>query len=258
MGDSEFQPPHQQHAEAISPETTPGGENPIIPHEQRETHTFRPDQPSKMKQIFEGLAITAAVFASVVYFLQLTALVDSNQISRQSLQSVQRAFMNFDNITVHILAVGEKENTEPAGIFGAKFENVGTTPANNVIPFLGIERLPSEPDGTKFIGKNAEPLHTYVGPKGPLTVGPKFMKFSETGLSRPDATIHADLYIWGWVAYDDVFPGTARHLTEFCQQVTNLDLKSTGNGSFFTTNCKKHNCEDQWCPDYTYIISANR
>jgi hypothetical protein len=80
--------------------------------------------------------VAASIYGCQLHTLngQLTAMNGSNVISSESLQSVQRAFMNFDNLDLHFVPI--KDSTDPGILFGARFENVGTTPANNVIPFL--------------------------------------------------------------------------------------------------------------------------
>jgi hypothetical protein len=62
-------------------------------------------------------------------------------------------------------------------------------------------------------------------------------------------------FIWGWVVYTDVFPGTKLHITEFCQKLRGLTFFQDGTLTFEWDTCRHHNCVDDYCEDYQ--VSAN-
>jgi hypothetical protein len=60
----------------------------------------------------------------------------------------------------------------------------------------------------------------------------------------------AYLYLWGWVTYRDVFPGTPPHRTEYCLQLTKWGgdpLNPAGSYSMGFNFCPIHNCTDDEC-----------
>jgi hypothetical protein len=65
------------------------------------------------------------------------------------------------------------------------------------------------------------------------------------------------LYAWGWTTYNDVFKGTPKHLSEFCDEFTDVKITpedATSPSAQFTWKlqlCKSHNCYDNECADYT-------
>ena len=69
-------------------------------------------------------------------------------------------------------------------------------------------------------------------------------------------------YVWGWVTYNDVFKGTPKHLSEFCDEMTDLTVSNedaTSPSAQFNWKlaiCKTHNCYDEECSDYAEKIKG--
>src|SRR5450432_2656077 len=98
--------PSQQGIGAVSPHETSGEEaqkspkNPsIIPKttppqkKKEETEHCKPDQTPWWKMFLEAAAVAVGIVVAIIYGLQLGQMIDSNKLSRESLESVQRAFI---------------------------------------------------------------------------------------------------------------------------------------------------------------------
>ena len=83
---------------------------------------------------------------------------------------------------------------------------------------------------------------------------------------RPEVFVDAEhnrsrIYVWGWITYNDVFKGTPRHLTEFCDEVSNIKItnedasqapQASSEFSWTLSFCLvSHNCYDRQCSDYS-------
>jgi hypothetical protein len=188
--------------------------------------------------------------------------------SRDELQTVQRAYITFQGVTeqpvISLQDVGSTFHFE----FNVEMLNVGNTPANSMVRFFDIQEVPLGPNEQQFIGSELSTTHIAIGPKAPSQFGRLERPDSFLGL-RFDAqrgfTRHGAwpmVYTWGWMAYKDVFPHTALHLTEFCQRLNDVGFNpSTTTGIAPTLHlkfddCKSHNCEDEQCEDYKQIYEV--
>lgn len=66
-----------------------------------------------------------------------------------------------------------------------------------------------------------------------------------------------DVRVFGWIVYRDVMEGTAMHLSEFCRQVKDARLSDDvpKKLAFDFDVCPEHNCSDEYCSDYSEVIS---
>jgi hypothetical protein len=62
-----------------------------------------------------------------------------------------------------------------------------------------------------------------------------------------DPAIPAERYLWGWIEYDDIFPGSFRHRTEFCFQVIFERLPPTNEGWLRFEPYSRFNAADRDC-----------
>jgi hypothetical protein len=198
---------------------------------------------------------------------------ESNRISRESLQSVQRAFVAFKTINqVRSFYKAGKENVHFWRLTVA-FENSGATTAVRAVNVATTNSLESEPDETQFQKMSRDVLSEEPIPAKGLS----FIKFHPIlekelfGRELPDGDPLSLIgysaengklkrYIWGWVAYEDIFNNTKTHLTEYCVRITEIeatggDTGHPGVGLGFQ-QCRHHNCTDQYCPDYQAIVDA--
>jgi hypothetical protein len=184
---------------------------------------------------------------------QVLALKESNRINRESLQSVQRAFVFVPDIQA-VRIDDETDSTKAVSInFSVSFSNNGTTPTRKMTEhnsFLWI--IPPLPNDFSF-----PDLWDETKPKvnTPFALGPK-MSASTTAMSVPAEVIslvkkhQTHLYIWGWVKYNDIFPHTPEHITRFCSEITGftgdpLNRQLTG-VKLISENCGQ-NCYDEEC-----------
>jgi len=197
---------------------------------------------------------------------QKNAMLVSNQINRDTLDSVQRAFVTWAGFVTNRVAYIAPSGQERKWQFTSHFENAGNTPAINVVPYFRIEELPDEPGDDKFAVERSmlTPLTVGVmGPKGTLDSGviakpESFLPLPSSGGKVYTITYTNKLFFWGLVTYHDVLPGTPIHLTEFCKQLAAAYYKASDPGGtpFYTyAGCKKHNCVDQYCADYQTVIA---
>jgi hypothetical protein len=164
------------------------------------------------------LAIFTGILA-VVSILQGVFLYRADGFNRDSLTSVQRAFLFIKTIETHV--VNEFIIIMPL------WENSGATPAEeqrmctSCCWFLP-DQIPQDfyvfdfVDGKLVPSDRARADIAFIGPRTtqyaahlpvPLAV------LEETRLG------HMRLFVWGWTEYKDTFPKTPTHRTEFCSEM---------------------------------------
>jgi hypothetical protein len=193
----------------------------------------------------------------------------SNEITRNALTSVQRAFVTFRNINVAGGIQCTADTKVPEGFrFYATWENTGSTPAKSVIMQFTGGPYPWPIDNYVLReGETRDKFHpSVIGPKGTLNSGLYSVR-TEDLIGRP--LKKTGTVMWGWVVYRDVFKGTKPHVTEFCQTIAALNAEPPQNvpvpksfsipvGSkinFELLSCPQHNCADEDCKDYAEVIA---
>jgi pimeloyl-ACP methyl ester carboxylesterase len=206
-----------------------------------------------------------------------SSLRRTDAIHRESLESVQRAFINFVDVDISIPPPFDK-SPERLWTFRAVVENSGSTPA--------IERFGF------FMAHNAMPPSQRTGPSeewfwghkevwtGPGIIGPKAKDFLGP-VQWPEAYVigYSSLaevgsdkfqkeflqffqtqrwFVWGWIGYKDVFPNTEPHVTEFCKFIIGVEIDRNLKSSFKFHDCPDHNCTDKDCADYDQIVALTR
>ena len=172
---------------------------------------------------------------------------DSNAIT----VAKDRAFVFVDDIVI-----------EPAknGSYQAQviWKNAGTTPTKafraHVNINLWIFPLPPQFDWQDYGSVQERAL---VAPQGRLPSGVLPIETSWAVIAHKNTlTAHpksASILIWGWCEYNDVFPGTNRHRTEFCREIyfiedPNLvDTNMWFSGNYRTFPTTKYNNTDDEC-----------
>lgn len=217
--------------------------------------------------VINALLLSATIVIAVIYCKQLTAMRESNKISRDALESIQRPF-------IAILMDDPIRNMQDTGrafwIFRAHAENSGTSPAIGAVHAMMSDSMPEEPSGETFIahGFNNEwrlPSAT-IGAKAPGSFDeihkPEIPDVFETPpptdfhrLPIPTMQVNRNLFFWGWVVYRDILPDTDIHLSEFCQRLSNaVYVPSQGRVNIMFSNCQQHNCVDKECRDYQRVV----
>jgi hypothetical protein len=191
---------------------------------------------------------------------QVSGIKESNRINRESLESVQRAFVTF----LHIEAPRESNTTNGKFFyeFMPVFQNSGNTPAKIVATSYG-SNIHDEPSEAEFIGR-ADFTNITIGPKAIEPLGPArvqdeasiFDKELGDDLGRfREAKMVNNAVIWSWIVYRDGLPGTKPRLTEFCDGMVGAQLTPSGI-AFRSRSCGHHNCTDEDCPDYRQIMKT--
>lgn len=259
---------------------TPTPQYPTAPNKSKcSDHNSKPfwKRVATYQFIMEIALFAVGVKVACIYSGQLAAMRDSNEISRESLTSVQRAFVSFQHFEYFRLQDPNSANVHNWD-FLADFENNGATNAINVIGTLQVQELPAEPTDEQFRGNYTHLPAITIPPKAtratriprpvpePLIFGVDLGPVT-TAKSTMQGHYNRNLFVWSWVYYRDVFPKTKPHVTEFCSQLTGIHLVTQnynplanplipGNLNFTYAGCGKHNCDDEQCKDYQAIVNA--
>jgi hypothetical protein len=116
--------------------------------------------------------------------------------------------------------------------FTPQWENGGNTPTKYMTNRINYAAFPQTFDATfdwPDIG-DLEVGHTMIGPKA--IMHPAQIDIPVEVLDKiQNGQLHA--YLWGWADYNDVFPGTPRHRSEFCFEIVVDGDVRTENCQFF-------------------------
>ncbi|MFZ3217691.1 MAG: hypothetical protein WA192_16655 [Candidatus Acidiferrales bacterium] len=200
------------------------------------------------------------VFAICIYGDQLSQMRTANEISKESLVSVQRAFVGFsgaiigmkipDGIGKHIVTM--RLNTP--------WINSGNTPTKDAVSQVNWISLPGGlPDNFSYPDlANAPKSQFALGPKvaGNTTLDVPIEYFEATSKKT------TRLFVYGWFTYRDIFSNTPLRLTEFCDEI--IDVKANfplsdpnANVTWGVALCGSHNCNDEQCEDYQLHAKPN-
>ena len=143
--------------------------------------------------------------------------------------SSNRAFVFVKKIEAQF--IGEKAtHTITKWRFFAHWENGGNTPTKNMRNRINYALTENPIDlGFGFPDFGDQPDgRTMIGPRS--FMHSSYFDIPVEDLQKiKDGTAHA--YIWGWADYDDVFPDTPRHRSEFC-------FKIIIHGDLLAENCQ--------------------
>jgi hypothetical protein len=196
----------------------------------------------------------------------------ANNISREALESVQRAFLTCGTIVQQRMLIHEKSGSHVVLHFTMPCENAGTTPANVTAQAFFNNTSPTEPTEKEFLRK---PLiqAVDVGPKafrnvGNITVpeleilGRELPEKLTDLLANPVPTVTATQFhfFWGWITYYDVFPKTSIHITEFCQELVGASIDRNNPQAPYVlafAPCGHHICADEYCEDYEAVVALS-
>ena len=188
------------------------------------------------------------------------------KIERETLMSVQRAYLVFDGI-----AILKINKVVPGGTdilqFTPNWENPGNTPATPVVGRFFTDGLSDEPNEEEFVGPTREQVIFEVGPRAHWTGNITSLPESTILGARVGSSIKKKIFAWGWVAYKDVLPNTKPHLTEICfhlsQIYSSLPMRKINTQDYAISpkstpgltweGCQEHNCVDTYCKDYKAI-----
>lgn len=142
----------------------------------------------------------------------------SVNISRQALITVERAFVFIRTFEVHVL----NDNV----IIMPKWENSGSTPANDKVNWVNWKAFAGEPP-PGFYNFDLDISGQPINGRSMALIGfiaPHATQYAEMS-TIPIACIEEvkagtlRLFVWGWIEYPDVFDEISAHRTEFCSEV---------------------------------------
>jgi hypothetical protein len=169
---------------------------------------------------------------------------------RQSLSSMERAFVFVESYNLRQVS---GEDPQRAFHLTPLWKNAGKTRTVRARHHTSWAAM-SAPMANDFafpdVGTNAKPLPLLIGP-GVTAGGHRVEIPHQQVLQALEGRTH--LYVWGWCEYNDVFPGTPRHRTEFCVQIERVEV-ADGAGppgqrrvSAQFTPLQRHNGADEDC-----------
>lgn len=231
----------------------------------------RPDHANAIMAVFTVFIFFGTVAYAVVALFQWCAMRQANKISRDSLESVQRAFVTFQALNGERLTEPTPNSDLKWIEFKIRWENSGNTPALNVVQRFWVQEIKREPTEAEFVGPNPLPPEAStnpIGPKAPLESASQWFPEKDFIVPIPnrppgerrEAAVDTPTAFWGWVIYRDVFNETPVRLTEFCDQLTRITIPDNPNSdlSMNFQRCKEHNCEDSYCPDYKSLVELTK
>jgi hypothetical protein len=203
---------------------------------------------------FITLGTAAVGFFGLLYLHgQLNQMTVSNEISKESLVSVQRAFVVFIGAVYGTKISDDSGKHAVAMRLNAPWQNSGNTATKDAISQVNWISLPQGLPGN----------FTYpdIGniPKSQFALGPKVM--GNTTMFVPIDYFQAALqkktrlFVYGWFTYRDIFSGTPTRLSEFCDEIINVKSdapmsNAKANASWDVSLCPAHNYYDEQCEDY--------
>jgi hypothetical protein len=229
------------------------------------------DNP-KWTDIIQGVSaffvmILTAVLAGINYIQtghiarSTKAAEDAAKIAEAALINTERAFIYLEGLEVTFersrysqigvakrdlsgqLVIGDYEITQWR--IHAIWANSGSTPANRLITNWACKQTPSDlPREFDFPYTNVG-QHQFISPRG--HVRGDFMPLPGTYLGKIKTNTSYRVFVWGFADYDDVFPDTPRHRTEFCFYAQWAGIDSEGLPRIAWIAYPRHNGADDEC-----------
>jgi hypothetical protein len=188
---------------------------------------------------------------ALAHWLQAESEVDSAKVLLRQIRDAtftsNRAFVVMHTIDPQF--IGEKAtHTITSWKFTFRWGNVGNTPTKYMTTWINSFAAPMTPEPTFDFPDRGDPLeihHTTLAPKALM------QKAAETTIAVDvlekirSGELHA--YFWGWADYNDVFPNTPRHRSEFCyEMIVNGDVRAE-DCKFLFRPYGRYNAFDEEC-----------
>jgi hypothetical protein len=196
--------------------------------------------------------VECATLGIVFIYAGLTAIqarqsIKATDIARESLESVQRAFVD---PTVSFDSTLNPQKTLASEMIIIHLENSGSTPAKVLKSRSNIAFVTELPNGFNFpdvLGNDSHPIvpSTYIAPKANVTSTPVILDQGQIDLIV-SGKMH--LYLWGWIRYRDVFSKTEEHITRYSYEIKAVRSKSEGVEYItFGGIAQRYACADEQC-----------
>jgi hypothetical protein len=172
-------------------------------------------------------------------------------IAKRSLTEVQRAFVFVESFDLKQLPGADPERPFYCSNVWKNSGTTRTVRGRNYISWKPFgEPLPEDFSFPDINQNHKEYPSLLIGPGGTIIGQMLEIPFQYV---RRAAEQECHLYVWGWCEYNDVFPGTRRHRTEFCVKIQPVskpfDAEEPGKhaaGLQFSYHTK-HNGADEDC-----------
>jgi hypothetical protein len=206
----------------------------------------------KLEISFQGVIALATLTYVTVALFQWSAMREANKMNREALTSIQRAFVVYEGLSPFgFLDVRNKYT--PTVQINPIWTNTGKTPTKNLRIYVSAPKeiiVPYKVSDLDF-RKEADVTYTQLLIAPGLTIhgGGRRLSLDNLHAIRDGKK---QMYIWGCAWYDDVFPKTAHHITEFCDVIDGayFDPKDDKKPTAVSTDfCPVHNCADDECTD---------
>ena len=182
--------------------------------------------------------------------------------ARESLVSGERAFVSFAGSSAGQVKVRDGK-TYGIEIF-LPWVNSGNTPTRRAFSKVDFDATPPAGMTSSF---------DFSDRPSPAEYFPRQFAISSKGAGAATETIpiqyfqstkaqQTRLYVWGWITYHDIFPRTPTRLSEFCDEIidvqsSNADMTDpSANIKWTLALCPTHNCSDEECGDYKQKIKG--
>ena len=185
--------------------------------------------------LFTGLLFVVSAFQAVFIWLSFkesqTASVAANK-SANALMAAERAY-------VFVKAFAPVELRTPDALVAGwqcivVWENSGNTPTKDLTTWISWDVFDKPiDDNFTFPDNKREASESsgigFIGPRAQMNVNTFTVSVQDAVELMMERKF---LYIWGWVEYNDIFPGTPRHKTEFCNRVIGSPVANNPNPAF--------------------------
>lgn len=220
---------HKSYSKQRGTENTPLVVKVVPPQpteEEAQRHASEHQKEASRKRrdhLFTGLVAGAnAIMAlfTVLLWRSTEKLWDAAQeqsgITKNALIGVERAFVFLEDVELRY--VGTEGWSGGDWRILPRLKNSGTTPTKNARVCISMMEFgPEIPDNYEFpdswLGTKLEPMSILIGPQASVVI--------ETPNESSSLFRHRGkrMLMWGWIDYDDIFPDTKRHRTEFCVEI---------------------------------------
>ncbi|WP_316216260.1 hypothetical protein [Bradyrhizobium sp. SZCCHNR3003] len=233
--------------------------------------------------VIAGAAVLSFVTSLVQAFIfqeQLSAMKRADETTRESFTSVQRAFVVVTDFSQSQETIGDMKGwrvtpliTNIGNTSTTNFEFIEVTSSNSLQIETNYEwsrEHHKEVCLARMIGNPADPDAFFAAkPRRPLgavnlqinraNIGPK--EFTKPILTTDnDRFVSYDLFkaalnkgispfFYGEIRYNDIFPGTKKHVTKYCYGLFGIRGDNPPVGSPVFARCSHWNCTDEECVD---------
>jgi hypothetical protein len=204
------------------------------------------------KYRLDKITLVAAIIYTSLAGIQSCESIKGVSIAKDSLESVQRAFVFPTGMSDIVFAPDGKT---PIGVkFTIRWENSGTTPTKEVTVHSNMQWWkPKMPDDFSFTdrwdpGIPHKDRQLYLAPKGYVDTNIRIISASDL---FDIANGKIQYFLFGWARYHDTFSNTKQHITRYCYQIiANPQGGDDQSHVFFHTmllTCDRNNCYDDQC-----------